>query len=106
MTAVTGEPRVRSPERERELTVIEGMTKAVDPIVTVQAGIAIGQGVCRHKRHIRLTVAGITGTRLECGYIAGVAIGTGERFTCSRQRVAVQGESHHLMRELRVAQLR
>ena len=106
MTAVTGKPLVLPPEREWELTVIEGMAKAVDTVVAIQAGTSISQGMRRHKRHIHFAVAGIAGTQLECGYIAGVTIGTGKRFTRNRQRVTVQGESHRLMRECRVVQLR
>lgn len=77
----------------------EAFAEAVDPIVAVEAGVAIGEGMCQGKGNIHLTVTGLAGVGCENSNIAVMTVIAGERRIRSRSLMTVQGKSHHVMRE-------
>ena len=58
--------------------VFERFTKAIHPIVTIEAGIAIRQGMRQGKRRVHLAVAGLAGIGGKGGDIAVMTVSTGE----------------------------
>lgn len=77
----------------------EAFPESVNPIVAVEAGVAIGEGMCQGKGNIHLTVTGLAGVGCENGNITVMTVIAGERYIRSRSLMAVQGKPHHVMRE-------
>lgn len=69
--------------------VPEILPEPVHAIVTIETGIAIGEGVCQGEDRVHLTVAGLAGVRSEGGYIPVMTIIAYERSIRSRGLVTV-----------------
>ena len=79
--------------------------EAVQAIVAFKACRSIRQAVSRHKGHIDLAVAGITGGWIESGNVIRVTILAGEWNLRRGELVTGQGKPDHLVRKGRVVQL-
>ncbi len=67
---VTGQSHMPALDLEGEFIVVKAFSKTIRPVVTVQAGWPIGQGMGRHEGNIHLTMAGIAGVGVEFGDVA------------------------------------
>ena len=75
---------------ERELTVIEGVTKAVDPVVAIQAGRAKGKGMRRHVARVHSSVTCVAGFQREGRDVAMMAVVALERLLRRPDQVSLQ----------------
>jgi hypothetical protein len=100
MTLRADQVAVHAGQLERKF-MLEIVPKSIHAIMTVEACLAIFKRMAQGEGRIHLTVAGLAGVRSEGRYIAVMTIVTGERFARRCKLMPLQGESHHLMRELR-----
>jgi hypothetical protein len=89
MTLHAGKTSMAARKLEREHTVIEILIEAIHPVVTLEAGGAKREGMCGHKRQVHLAMTGFAGCQGERGDVIVMAVIASERFTRSRQLVAI-----------------
>ena len=90
MTLRTSYGCMLSIQGKRKGIVVEIISKAVQAIMTVKAGIPESDHMVDHERGVDLPVTTLTGPLLENGNIGTMTIPTLERFLRSRKRMAFQ----------------
>jgi hypothetical protein len=77
-------------QRKGKHGVVEIIAEAIAAVMTVQTGLAKGDGVVDHERHIDLAVTLTTGDLIEGRDVIMMAIHAKERLLLRRKRMAVQ----------------
>jgi hypothetical protein len=80
MTPLTGNRQVLSSQLEGKFIVSKMLTKAIDPVMTIQTCRAIRLNMTRHEASISLLMTIRTNIDIEDGDICGMTISTDERF--------------------------
>ena len=70
--------------------MFEAFTESVDPVMAVEAGVAIGEGMRQGEGNIHLTVTGLAGVGCENRDIAVMTVIAGERRIRGRSLMTVQ----------------
>ena len=88
------------PSLQREgVLVTEPLSEPVDAVMTIEAGVAIGDRMRGGEGRVNLIMTGFASNEGKGCDIRGMTVCTGERFAASRKLVTSKGEAHRLVRE-------